>query len=224
MWIRRQDQELGEVFTWPPRKKRAQQAASCSHTQPGQHRRAPLPSLRQETPLAGASSAESHGSANPPASRLALLTRASFLPSPPSQLFVPHPSTTAPSELPTSRPPSRARAPWTEYGSAWRGVGHLHKGLHSIPQHHPACSTESLSSSLDARTCHTAPSSPDTSPYPGSTTSSSGPWSCLPQAAQDHGLAACLAKVSGSAPRHERTRVAPLSCDHQAEAALQLTQ
>lgn len=50
------------------------------------------------------------------------------------------------------RPPlSRAQAPQTESHPAQRGVGHLHKGPSSIPQHLPACSTKDLSSSLASK-------------------------------------------------------------------------
>lgn len=69
----------------------------------------PLHANVQETPLTGASTARSHGSASPPTSHPDPLTRASFLPSPPSLLFPappsPHPERCSPTALSRTEPP-----------------------------------------------------------------------------------------------------------------------
>lgn len=133
----------------------------------------------QETPSAGAGS---HSSARPPASHPAPLTKASFLPSPPSQLFVPCASVTAPSEVPTGCPcPGLGRprqSPSTEGSQVPEQGLRQHPPAPSHPQHPswqtPGCTTQ-----------HPAPQTPALTPAP-------------PQAAQALGLTPHLAEVSGS--------------------------
>lgn len=158
----------------------------------------------QETPLAGASSARSHGSASSPASHPAPLTRASFLLSPPSQSFVPGASVTTSSEVPTSchRPGLRhpAQSP-TQHGGE---VGTCTRAQATSPRAFlPAAPRVPHWQILGHARQHPAPQMPALTLAP-------------PQAAQDYGLEARLVKVSGPnrAPCHKRTRVAPLLCDH----------
>lgn len=159
-------------------------AAGCV-TQPHPARpalpRSPSPSALacQETPSAGASSAGSRGSASTPASHPAPLTKVSFLPSLPSQSFVPHGSITAPSKMPTGRPCPGLRHPrqsLTQHRGEWDTCTKAQAASPStfLPA---APRISRLPWLANTGMCHTASSSPDASPYPGSSASSSGPQS-----------------------------------------------